>query len=181
MKIIPVLLTMVMLCGCASMRAQHCQFEAKIQQGLVEHSMAISLFKCEDPYIAEAVRSVFIAELSERGIRVVEKEQAKIVINGVITINFEGASSSDAAAIGNAFGFGAGQSGRASYGKYVTGVTALATEAGELVASASYSQTRKGKGVDHSPEEMAKGAARKLVDAWKRRLQKAVKEKENGL
>ena len=180
-SLVSILFVSLSLCGCVSplqrIKAHNKasrEFDEKLLQAIAAQTVAVSTFKCEDAFIAEAVRTVFVLKFTERGIQVVDEAHAKVVVSGIITINFDGASSSDGVALGGSWGVSAGQSGRSSYGKYVTGVTALATENGKIVASSMVSQTRDAKGVKHAPEEMAAEAAVRIVASLRRQLEKTV-------
>jgi len=130
-------------------------------------TIRIQLFECSDPVVAAAVQNVFIQFMSQSTARLVREGPADIVVEGTVT--FGGGSTSQGAIAGSAgstFGsvFGASNS---AAGDYVSGVTALATRNGDVVASTSWGQTLKG-GKILPPEEVARVAAIQLRDQLRR-------------
>jgi hypothetical protein len=127
-------------------------------------SVLIQPFQCSDPVITTAVQNVFVEVLSRHSTaKIVRDGTADIVVEGTVT--YGGGSTSQGAIAGSAgstFGsvFGASNS---AAGDYVSGVTALATRNGDVVASTSWGQTLKG-GKIFAPEYVAHVVAERLLE-----------------
>jgi len=122
------------------------------------NTVKIGNFQCDDAIAAQAVRNVFIEILGRnRFVKVIREGEADVVIEGTITHGVAG-SSKDAGA------------GAASvFGKYVSGVTAVAVRNGEVLTSASWGQVMaKGKEI-LPPELVARQAANRMVDSLYRK------------
>lgn len=92
-------------------------------------SILVPAFRCNDDLVAEAVRNVFIEVLIQHtNVSVVREGPADLQLEGTITLK-EGSSA-------------AAKSGpRATTGRYVAGITVVASRGSEVLTSASWRQT----------------------------------------
>ena len=154
-RIVVVLILSALLSACAETPTAD---YPKIQTILVQP------FQCSDPVIAAAAQNVFVNVLTSYSTaRVVREGPADVVVEGTITF-VTGATSQGgvgASAVGGTFGaFG---SSRSAAGDYVSGITALATRDGEVIAGANWGQTL-GSGKIVAPETVAREVAAALYD-----------------
>jgi hypothetical protein len=115
-------------------------------------SVRVPAFTCDcpDKIVAEAVRNVFIIELTQAGeVQAVKEGPADVVLEGTITI-------------GNVANPAATQD--SVPGHYVSGITVLAYRDRELVASRAFGQSWNRRRL-LSPETVAQVAARSLAEA----------------
>ena len=128
------------------------------QQPLPISTVKIGAFQCDDAIAAQAVRNVFIEILGRnRFVKVTRDGDADVVIEGTITHGVAGSSKD------------AGPGAASVFGKYVSGVTAVAVRNGEVLTSASWGQVMaKGKEI-LPPELVARQTANRMVDSLYRK------------
>jgi hypothetical protein len=150
-RVVRIILVLLALCGCATGSNT---LPAAAPVPLIK-SVLVVPFECTDPIMGEAARNVFLQTLArDTGARVLREGSADVRIEGTVVL-FDGGEAKGAAK-------GAKAKLALSEGQYVSGITAVATRGGEVIAAANWGQQKRTEGT-LPPEFVARVVAEHLT------------------